>query len=329
VASPVLSPLDATSMDNNSINNTGPRDVFLQFFSTILLYVGIFSFGNLLFQLINIAFPDPLNYGGYFFGDSGYASLRWPLSFLVIAFPAYIWIAYYIASDIEKSPSKKDLKTRRWLIYFTLFASAIAILIDLITLVYRFLGGELTTPFLLKVAVVLFMAISIFVYYRWILKYSRPALKDKNMRLFVGLVILIVLAAIIYGFTLMGSPFRERERRFDLERINALDSLQWQIVNYWQSKEVLPESLDNLKNPLSGFSQLPLDPETGESYEYRAIGPLTFELCATFKTSSTANQNNLTRPYGDTSWDHGIGRTCFERTIDPDLYPSRKELGVL
>jgi len=310
-------------MDNQ--RNTGPRDVFLHILSTLLLYVGIFAFGNLLFQLININFPDVLN--DNFFSGSQAASLRWPLSFLVITFPVYLWLAHYIARDIEKDPEKKNLRTRRWLIHFTLFASAVAILVDLVTLVYRFLGGELTNRFLLKVLVVLFMAAAIFVYYRWILNNTTPALKDKKMRIFVGLVVLIVFGFLVYGFVQMGSPFAERLRRLDSERIYSLDSIQRQVVNHWQTKEELPASLEDMENPLSGY-MLPTDPETGESYEYNILGPLTFELCATFQTSNLIEESAVvTRSYYDieNNWRHDVGRTCFEREIDPDDFPLLKD----
>lgn len=28
----------------------------------------------------------------------------------------------------------------------------------------------------------------------------------------------------------------------------------------------------------------------------------------------------------DANWEHAAGRTCFERTIDPDLYPPREKV---
>jgi len=314
-------------MDNQTQSQTGPRDVFLQILNAILLYVGIFAFGNLLFQIININFPDPLLTNLYS-SSLRYSALRWPISLLVIIFPAFVWLSYYVARDIEKNPTKKDLKSRRWLIHFTIFASAIAILIDLITLVYSFLGGEFTTPFLLKIAVVFFMAISIFSYYLWILKYSLPALKDKKMRYFVGLILIIITASIFYGFWLMGSPFDERTRRLDADRVAALDSIQWQIINHWQNKGVLPASLEILNNPLNYYT-LPLDPETGESYEYNILEARKFELCATFKTSNI-EESPTTKPlYGtETNWQHASGRVCFEREIDIDNFPVRKDYPI-
>lgn len=43
---------------------------------------------------------------------------------------------------------------RRWLSYLTLFGAAVVLVIDLASLIYNVLGGELTTRFFLKVLTV-------------------------------------------------------------------------------------------------------------------------------------------------------------------------------
>jgi len=78
---------------------------------------------------------------------------------------------------------------------------------------------------------------------------------------------------------------------------------------------------------------IPRDPKTGASYEYSKLGNLKFELCATFETSSS-DQNTggskavpMMYPYpgGEIqTWQHNAERTCFQRTIDPDLFQLEK-----
>jgi len=107
--------------------------------------------------------------------------------------------------------------------------------------------------------------------------------------------------------------------------------LQGEMINYWQMKEVLPSGLDALKNEISGFVP-PRDPETNSPYEYKVISPLKFQLCATFNLASIFASSEMNQPvvpapykgYYDTSnevWNHETGSKCFERTIDPELYP--------
>lgn len=143
------------------------------------------------------------------------------------------------------------------------------------------------------------------------------------MKWFVWTVIAIVAASIIAGFFIVGSPATERMRRFDDERITDLQNIQWQIVNFWQRKERLPEPLDELKDDISGWSA-PQDPENGKVYEYIVDNKLSFALCADFSLKSGAEfgGDDYTIALTESNWDHPQGRHCFKRVIDPELYPS-------
>ena len=143
------------------------------------------------------------------------------------------------------------------------------------------------------------------------------------MKRFVWIVSAVVGLAVLGGFFLVGSPKEERLYRFDEQRVFDLQNIQSQIVSYWQRKERLPENLETLKDPISGY-QIPADPQTGASYEYQVKGELVFELCAVFNRlgPSSLKSNIIARdPYGfGQNWEHQTGRTCFERTIDKELY---------
>ncbi|MBI5732522.1 hypothetical protein HY967_00995, partial [Candidatus Jorgensenbacteria bacterium] len=102
---------------------TGPRDVFFQLLSIITLYLSAISFGTLLFQYINIHFPDPSIYGY----EPYRGPLRLALATLVIVFPVFLWVSRFLNKEIEKMPEKAELRTRKWLLNFTLFATAIVI----------------------------------------------------------------------------------------------------------------------------------------------------------------------------------------------------------
>lgn len=313
-------------MKAKAVSKTNPKDFFLHLLGAIALYTSVVAFAALLFQYINIYFPDPLD---DHVGRFARQSLRWPLSVLIIVFPLYVWLMHYLQRDMAKHPEKRKMRTRKWLLYFTLFAAGIAIIVDVITLIFRFLGGELTTPFALKVVAVLFIAASVFVYYAWTLRKPMPALAHPGMRIFVIAVVAITSVAILAGFFVAGSPQKERMRRFDDRRVSDLQTIQFEIANYWQAKSALPQSLDQLRDDIRGFSP-PVDPETGEPYEYRVAGHTSFELCAAFKTSNredaaTANRPIPAAPFDfEENWLHDEGHTCFSRTIDPDRFPPLK-----
>jgi hypothetical protein len=235
-----------------------------------------------------------------------------------------------LAKDIALMPEKRELKLRKWLTYFTLFISAVTIIVDLMIFVYNFLNGELSVRFVLKVLVVLLVACGVFGYYMWDLK--RKELKSKTPKILAIILAVFALGSIIAGFFIVGTPSDQRNRRFDEQRLQELQMIQGQVVNYWTLKKNLPADLSLLQDNISGFV-VPMDPETKASYEYKIIDPLKFELCATFALSSDDKQGPrgpyYAAPYDSfqQNWSHGSGRTCFTRTIDPELYktPNNKD----
>lgn len=140
---------------------TTPKDFFLHLMVMVALYASTISFTTVVFQVVNIWVPDPLTDYGY-----GYAStLRTGLSFLVIFFPVLIATSWIIQKMYAEDPARAHLWIRKWLVYFTLFVSAIIIMVTAVILVNRLLDGEVTLRFLLKMLSVFFVAGSVFGYY--------------------------------------------------------------------------------------------------------------------------------------------------------------------
>jgi len=142
------------------------------------------------------------------------------------------------------------------------------------------------------------------------------------MKFFVYGIIAIVAAAIIAGFFVVGSPETARLGRFDIKRESDLGMIQGNGTYFWQSKQKLPESLEDLRDDLRGVI-IPTDPETRVPYGFRILGERSFELCATFSLPSQVSE--VARPIEPmgirSAWEHGSGPTCFEWTIDPDFFP--------
>ena len=139
------------------------REAFLYLVLFATLYVAAWNLGNLLFDLINRAFPDA--------ADPAYQvsrlseSIRWSTSSVIIAFPVFLYVAHYLGGELARSPIKRLSAVRRWLTYLTLFIAAAVLIGDMITLVNNVLGGELSVRFILKVVVAAAIAGTIFGYY--------------------------------------------------------------------------------------------------------------------------------------------------------------------
>lgn len=113
-----------------------------------------------------------------------------------------------------------------------------------------------------------------------------------------------VVASLVAGFWLLGSPGKQRLIALDRERISVLRTIQTDLRS-WEADgalESLPEAMTS--------EERYLDPVSGEPFEYRRIDADTYELCATFATSS---EDDMTLRRWDTQdWTHPKGRHCFE-----------------
>ncbi len=318
---------------------TAPKDFFVQLGATIALYVAAGALINLLFSIVNAVNPDAL--AGYF----SPSSIVWPVSMLIVLTPILYGLEWLVNRDAAQMPEKKDIWIRRWRIYLTIFLSVVLVGGDLIALINVYLNGEVTGRFIWKVLAILVVAGVIGKYYffsiseKW--KWARMIRRGN-----AWFGIILVVAAIVGGFLIVGSPAKQRAIRFDEQRISDLMSIQYQIINYWQSKATLPAKLADLNDPISNFT-VPVDPETGSAYQYSVKGitdvknqpgspsGLVFELCATFDLDSSALPQNYAGspvynspmiPAGTgtsvaTDWSHAAGRACFDRTIDSQRYP--------
>jgi hypothetical protein len=302
-----------------------PRDTFLYLLATITLIIVSFGFGLAVFNYINFYFPDSATDFDFYARESSYEfPIRQAMAMLIVVFPVFVWVSRFLKKDIYLHPEKKELKIRKWLLSLTLFVAGLVIIGDLIAVINNFLSGELTTRFILKALTIVFIAGSIFYYYLAQIKEE----KVKWLSIFSWLIIGVVIFVVSWGFVIIGSPLEQREKRFDEKRIQHLQMIQNYIINYWQSKKMLPEKLVDLENPLLNIF-IPVDPKTSQPYEYRIIKnkTLTFELCANFAGTNNAKEFNY--PVDQTypglkgindNWRHSSGRTCFERSIDPDFF---------
>lgn len=311
--------------ENQTIKRNIPRDLFLHLLAIVTLYWSAVSFVTLLWQYINYFFPDALNRYYNYIDSAG--PIRFAVASLIIVFPVFILVSWALNKIYAKESVVRESKIRKWLIYLTLFIASLVIIGDLIAVINMFLGGEITARFILKALSVLLVAGAVFGYYLDDVRKESPTKLARPFAFGTGA---LVLVSVVGAFFIIGSPATARLIQFDQQKISDLQGIQYQIVNYWQRKETMPNSLADLNDPISSFI-VPKDPQTGAGYEYvlKDAASLTFELCAVFNKFSQSNQDisNKIMPIAgiqdsyNQNWDHGEGRVCFERTIDKQLYP--------
>lgn len=309
-------------MENLEIKRNLPRDLFLHLLVIVTLYWSAIAFVTMTWQYINYFLPDILNYFPRAFNEP----MRFAVASLIIVFPVFILTSRYLNKIYRKEAVVRESKIRKWLIYLTLFIASIIIIVDLITVVNTFLGGELTLKFILKAFSIVLVAGLVFGYYLNDVRRDTPTHLARPFAIAASIIILI---GVVGAFFIIGSPATARLLQIDQQKVSDLQGIQWQVVNYWQKKEKLPSSLTELQDPISSF-MIPEDPQTGESYEYRVISEetLAFELCAVFNKEggdSFGPERPMPLPAKglseNSNWQHDEGKVCFERAIDKELYP--------
>ena len=297
----------------------------------IALYTGVFAFVSLIFDYINYAFPDTaLN---YYYVDPYQGGVSYEMASLIVLAPVLLILMRVIRRAIATDPTRNEIWVRRWGLFLTVFLAGAAIVVDLIILLTSFLNGEdLTVRFLLKIAVVLLVAAAGFMHFMADL-WGYWQKKPEYARYVNWAVAVLVVFTIGAGFLIIGTPQSQRAYRLDQQRVSDLQQIQSEVISYWQAKQTLPATLDQLNDP-SRYVVVPIDPAIGASYVYRTTGSMSFTICATFAAPSTSVQETGTNVYNgrmipvpagkmgvQDTWNHGTGEGCFNRTIDPDFYP--------
>lgn len=290
------------------------KDFFLNLGAMVGLYTVVIALINLLFTVINSAFPKITNTYQFWTG-----SISFPVATLIIFFPIFVFLMWFMEKGYYVEPEKRKIAFRRWLTYITLFIAGVVLAADLVTVLYYFIDGqEMTVGFLMKILAVLLVSLAVFVYY---VSDLRMRLTSKSRTIWFVVVSLFIIVSIVWGFVVLGSPRTQRLYKYDDQKVSALQEINYQITYYWQTKNVLPSSLKDLSSG-NNYYIPQIDPQDNSEYEYIKSGDLSYQVCAKFNKPSRGMENVESVPLVSkgTSWNHPEGRYCFTQTINPSLY---------
>lgn len=296
-----------------------PKEVFLQVLSMTTLYLTVINVLQILWQALNKWLPDALEME---YGYSAFSNgvIQFALASFIVSFPVFLVTTLALKKMYGENQESATSKLRRYLTYITLFIGSLVMIGDVIAIVTTYLSGELTVRFLLKaLSIVVVVGGAWMYYYTEIKKVEMGGDLSINKPLAYS-VSVIALAILVLGVVVNGSPTSARAARFDQMRLNDLQQMQYSVVNYFQMKQALPNTLSELNGTF-------VDPETKQAtYEYRKIDATKFELCAVFGSSTETSTTPKQAMFGvegiknGSDWEHAKGRDCFEREIDPDFF---------
>tara|TARA_B100000745_G_scaffold267052_2_gene192610 strand:- start:172 stop:1077 length:906 start_codon:yes stop_codon:yes gene_type:complete len=292
------------------MNTQTPKHFVMQLGSLAALYVAITSLLALLFSVINLQFPDTASY--YWEGESAREVIRVSIATLVVFFPAYLILTRISNHHRTKEAGGKYTLLTRWLVYLSLLVAGAVMLADLVVLINYVLEGEVTKRFLLKVFSLLLVVGATFHYY--ILDIRGYFTMKKNSALYFSMgAIVVVAAALLYGFSNIETPTVVREMRIDENQVSDLQDIQRKVETYYNTYNALPESLSDAYGTL----QQPAAPEEKPAYVYERTDAATYKLCATF-THPSPKGDRLYDPMIDANhnWEHSSGEWCFTRSVE-------------
>ena len=299
--------------------SSSPKETFLFLMLFATLYTAAFALGSVLFDMINLALPQPGE-----MAQPTIISLRYGIASVIVAFPLFLFMCRVIARESMRNPGQRISPSRRWLTYLTLFIASISIVADLITLLVRFLEGDITSRFILKVIVVPVLAGGAFIYYLRELRKEEttPSVEfgvTRTARLGLAGLIAAVLVILGLGFWFAGSPINARLLAQDAQRVQDLSNIAWRVGQYYANKGALPESLAACEiNPNTHIEQK-ADRVTNQPYQYGIVDSTHFKVGAAFSLPSGSDKMIMpsVRPMGAVSpgeqgfWAHGAGPKEF------------------
>jgi hypothetical protein len=276
---------------------TKALDVFIYLGIGISLVTSVTNLLQILFAAVDRRFVDILS--GTSYVDTTQSDVRFAIASLVVMFPIYVGLSWYTANDIKKFLYKQDIPVRKIMVYCTLFVTVLTLIGTLVSVIYTYLGGELSIRFGLKAVSVFVLALALFSYYYYSLRrdYSKVTIIPTGITIVASV---LAILAVVWSVSIVGSPSVMRAKKIDNTRLTDISAIQQQILNHVNMTDKLPLTLGELDNAFQGYL-VQVDPVTKEEYVYKIIQQpvftmnyttkkkeLTtsaiFELCATFDT---------------------------------------------
>lgn len=292
------------------MSNHHAKFVFYYLLSFLSLAFIAISIGLILFGVIDIKVFDIITH----YQNSYDQQFKFAISALIIASPVFYLVSRLIANGLRENKLEKSSALRKWLIYLILFISSVVILGVLIGVINSFLSGELSTKFILKALSVFTISGFIFSFYLYNLQkndFNKFKAWDK---VFLYLSIILIIVPFISVWFFIDSPHEARNKRLDNINLEHIDRLENAINIYYQDKQALPQSLDELAT-FSGsdvISQGLLNFNDDRKIEYHKLGDKEFELCSSFISNNMNDKNPNYRPYVHR---HKVGWNCFSEKV--------------
>lgn len=302
--------------------NNAAKYAFFYMLSLVALIFMALSSGMIIFQIINKNIIDIIDqYRGRYSPEL----LKFAISALIISAPIYYITVRQIFKSLASGALEKNSGIRKWLTYFILFISSVVMLGWLIGTINSFLGGDLTSKFILKSITSIGIAAIIFTFYFYDIRREEVDNKKNNIiRIYLYGSIALVMAVFVASLFFVESPRETRDRKYDNAVLEKFERIDGAINTYYYDNSKLPENLEILIGEFTYIRSEDLNnPVNKESFGYRIVDDNTYELCSIFRTSNKNDDIIRYNIYKD-RWPHDIGEQCLSQKVRDYEYVEQK-----
>lgn len=149
----------------------GAWDVFRNLLTFGLLFATLVHAVILGFGILDRLFPDPANFQAWNIDpEENLSGLRFSLATVVVTFPLFLVFSRLGLLEGERRPESLQTPVRRFFLWLTLLVAAVTVLGNLIALLFFFFEGQLQGLTLVKMGLLLVLALSVFAYYRLVMR---------------------------------------------------------------------------------------------------------------------------------------------------------------
>jgi hypothetical protein len=148
-------------------------------FEHIILFISLYVFATsltLLFYLfIDKWVPSNTSYRSYAYAYSYFSTglTRSYLSSIIVSYPIFAFLFLRLNKKNLANPAIRLLRSRKFLIYFTLVVTFIITLVSVTAIVFSFLNGNVTANSALKFLITIIVSMTIFGYWSYQVKEDR------------------------------------------------------------------------------------------------------------------------------------------------------------
>jgi hypothetical protein len=285
----------------------------LQWGILITLAVSIFALLQIVFSIINLSFPDAIDQ--YYYIENNFNDILIGISILIVFFPVFLFLTKKVKEQLGDMADTDSQELTR----LQVLVAGGFLLGDLATVIYTWLGGELSDRFLFKALALLLVMGLVFYYYT---EDTKGVWQEKKelAKYFSWLTVALVALVVVGGVYFIKSPTEARETGLDSRQISDLQAIQQNIVDFMNSDDKLPETLAELP-------YAPIAPKERTPYRYE-VTDNGFVLCATFYGTATSTDRIVATDYkivfpinselslkNANDWRYESGEYCFEREL--------------